>query len=88
MTLAQRRTAGAKACINAGACFEARSASAPQHEVIVLMARRNVLTLRRPRSGRLEGRTFFDPGSCLRGLRSLRGGPLTRLCSEALVGNG
>src|SRR5260370_36955339 len=31
-TSAQRKTGSVKACIDAGACFETRSANAPQHE--------------------------------------------------------
>jgi hypothetical protein len=39
------------------ACFETRRFGAPQHEAYQWMAVRNVLILRKPQSGCLEGRT-------------------------------
>ena len=43
------------------ACFETRPIGAPQHEAILGWDGENLVILRRPRSGRLEGRTGVYP---------------------------
>src|SRR5580704_3513328 len=65
------------------ACFETRPSGAPQHEVFTLITLNTFLILRRPRSGRLEGRTTpthpvggFRNGPAVRerdSIRQLRG---------------
>ena len=48
------------------ASFETRSASTPQDEVNLFVPSNVILILRRPRSGRLEGRTLVMQGLAAR----------------------